>query len=120
MNIGFAIKTIRKKSNLSQGELAKKCRISQTSLSQIENGVKKPRTQTFNKLCQVLDVPESVVYILAMEATDVPAHRKMVYDLLFPSITAMALQIVGPQYVDFTTIPAEKMVPNLQELEVLN
>jgi len=120
MNIGTAIKIIRKKGNMSQRDLAEKCNISQTSLSQIENGVKKPRTQTFNKICQVLDVPESVIYILALEDKDVPPHRRMVYDMLFPSITAMALQIAGPNYVGYSSVPASEILPNLQELEALN
>jgi XRE family transcriptional regulator, regulator of sulfur utilization len=120
MNIGKAIKIIRKKASLTQGDLARKCSISQTSLSQIENGVKKPRAKTFNSLCQVLDVPESVIYILALEDKDVPPHRKMVYELLFPSITAMALQIAGPQYMDYSSITTAEILPNLEELEVLN
>lgn len=120
MNIGKAIKVIRKKANITQGELAGKCNISQTSLSQIENGFKKPRAKTFNRLCEVLDVPESVIYILALEDTDVPTHRKMIYELLFPSITAMALQIAGPQYIDYSTITTAEILPSLEGLEVLN
>lgn len=95
MNIGSAIKTIRIKSNLTQVELAKRCQLSQTSLSQIENNNKKPSARTIKKICEVLEVSESIIYILAMENIDVPASRKKIYEVLFPAITAMALQIVG-------------------------
>ena len=45
MNIGLAIKSIRKKLSITQYELAEKCDLSQTSLSQIETGVKRPDSQ---------------------------------------------------------------------------
>jgi transcriptional regulator with XRE-family HTH domain len=95
MNIGSAIRTIRIKMHLSQVELAKRCQLSQTSLSQIENNNKKPSARTLKRICEELQVPESIIYILAMENIDVPESRKKIYDVLFPAITAMAMQIIG-------------------------
>jgi transcriptional regulator with XRE-family HTH domain len=51
MNIGQAIKEVRKNKNLSQGELAALIPLSQTSLSQIESGIKTPSTGTVKKIC---------------------------------------------------------------------
>ncbi|HXS35684.1 MAG TPA: hypothetical protein VN721_03225 [Flavipsychrobacter sp.] len=36
-----------------------------------------------------------MIYILAMQEADVPASKKNIYQLLFPSIKSLALQIVG-------------------------
>ncbi len=101
MNVGIAIRSIRRKIGITQYELAERCNISQTSLSQIENGIKRPSDRTIKKVCQVLDIPESVIYILGMQETDVPTSRKNVYDMLFPSIRSMALQIVGSEHKDY-------------------
>ena len=98
MNIGIAIRSIRRQLGITQYELADRCNISQTSQSQIENGIKRPSTRTIKKVCEVLEVPESVIYILGMQETDVPDSRKSVYDMLFPSIRSMALQIVSSEH----------------------
>lgn len=98
MNIGLAIRSIRRQLDITQYELADKCNISQTSLSQIENGVKRPSNRTIKKVCEVLDVPESIIYILGMQDTDVPNSRKDVYEMLFPSIKNLALQIVSDEH----------------------
>lgn len=98
MNLGYAIRSIRKQMGITQYELADKCSISQTSLSQIENGIKRPSNRTIKRVCEVLDVPESVIYILGMQETDVPVSKKGVYDMLFPSIRNLALQIVGNEH----------------------
>ncbi|RYE20826.1 MAG: XRE family transcriptional regulator [Sphingobacteriales bacterium] len=101
MNIGIAIKSIRRQIGITQHELADRCGISQTSLSQIENCVKRPSHRTIKSICEVLEVPESIVYILGMQDTDVPESRKGVYDMLFPSIKSMALQIVSAEHRAF-------------------
>jgi transcriptional regulator with XRE-family HTH domain len=103
MNIGLAIKSIRKKLNITQYELAEKCELSQTSLSQIETGVKRPSQRTISKVCNVLDIPESILYIVAMQDTDVPASKKGVYDLVYPSIKSLALQMVMPEHMELVS-----------------
>lgn len=102
MNIGIAIRSIRRQMGITQYELADKCAISQTSLSQIENGVKRPAVKTLNKICVALDVPESLIYILGMQEADVPESRKAVYTMVFPSIRNLALQIVSNEHRKFT------------------
>lgn len=103
MNIGLAIKSIRKKLNITQYELAEKCELSQTSLSQIETGVKRPSQRTISKVCHVLDIPESILYIVAMQDTDVPLSKRGVYDLVYPSIKSLALQMVSPEHMELVS-----------------
>lgn len=94
MNEGNSIRLIRKKLGLTQQQMADKCQLSQTALSQIENGLKRPSLKTLKKVCTSLDVPEALIYILGMEQADVPASKKDVYNMLYPSIMQMALRIV--------------------------
>jgi transcriptional regulator with XRE-family HTH domain len=103
MNIGSAIKSIRKKLSITQYELAEKCDLSQTSLSQIETGIKRPSQRTISKVCAVLDIPESIIYIVAMQETDVPPSKKGVYELVYPSIKSLALQMVSSEHMDLVT-----------------
>lgn len=95
MNIGNAIKKIRIEQGLSQGEFAKKCVISQTSISQIENGIKRPNPGSLKKICKVLDVPESILYLYGMEENDVPKHKKELYNLIYPNLEDMIKKLVS-------------------------
>ncbi len=52
--LGNQIKIARTAKGISQGEFADLIGISRTSLSQIENGVKKPRNFTLSKVAEIL------------------------------------------------------------------
>jgi transcriptional regulator with XRE-family HTH domain len=86
MNIGNTIKELRKKRGISQGEFAKLCEISQTSLSQIETGAKKPSKTTLKKVCEHLEVSEPLLYVLSLEDVDVPENKKEVYNTIYPHV----------------------------------
>ena len=103
MNIGSAIKSIRKKLSITQYELAEKCDLSQTSLSQIETGIKRPSQRTIAKVCTVLDIPESIIYIVAMQESDVPPSKRGVYELVYPSIKSLALQMVSSEHINLVS-----------------
>lgn len=108
MNIGNAIKTTRTHHGLSQVELSKKTGISQTSISQIESGVKNPSKRSISKICKVLEIPEAMLYIIGLEDVDVPASRKKMYDLLFPEIKGLAIQIIGKKKSEILGTGKEK------------
>ncbi len=95
MNIGTSIKSIRKYKNINQGDLADRILISQTALSQIENGTSNPSPKTIKKICEVLDIPEPVLYILGIDSSDVPENRKEMYNILFPSVQKIVFEILG-------------------------
>jgi len=107
MNIGSAIKSIRKKLSITQYELAERCDLSQTSLSQIETGIKRPSQRTISKVCTVLDIPESIIYIVAMQEADVPPSKKGVYELVYPSIKSLALQMVSSEHMNLVGAQAD-------------
>lgn len=94
MNIGKAIKEIRKEKRFSQQELSAQAGITQAALSAIENGAR-PNPETLTNLCKVLKVPESLVYVLGMEKTDVPVEKQIIYDELFPVIASLVMKVAG-------------------------
>lgn len=59
------IKEIRKSRSLSQAHLAQIAGISQSMLSDIENGKVSPTVRVFKKIAKALDVPP--VYLLDQE-----------------------------------------------------
>jgi len=99
MNIGVAIKTIRKRLDFTQSQLAAACRISQATLSQIEAGKKRPNEQTIKRICARLEIPEAIIYIIAMEERDIPVNKKDVYRLVFPSIMSLSLEMLNTQHM---------------------
>ncbi|MFN0033394.1 MAG: helix-turn-helix domain-containing protein [Flavobacteriales bacterium] len=94
MNIGLAIKKIRTEKGISQGDFAKACEVSQTAISQIENSVRRPNKSTLEKICKGLEVPETILYLYALEESDIPEGKKQVYELLYPSIKGMIEKLV--------------------------
>jgi len=57
------IKELRKRSDLTQAELAEKCDISNTFIGEIETGVKYPSPSTFERIATVLQVEPYVLLI---------------------------------------------------------
>ncbi len=92
MNLGTAIKELRKSKGLSQVELAEKANLSQTALSQIEKG-KRPGIQTLKNISTALEVPESLIYVMSIEKEDVPPQKQTLYEKLFPVIKGLVVQI---------------------------
>ncbi|HWY78758.1 MAG TPA: helix-turn-helix transcriptional regulator [Candidatus Sulfotelmatobacter sp.] len=54
--LGNRIKSLRKKADLSQEELAEKAKIDLTSVSEIESGLRNPSLKTIHKIALALKV----------------------------------------------------------------
>lgn len=76
MDIG---KTISKLRNCTQQELSKKCGISQTSLSQIENGRKRPSEKNLARIASALGASPLQIYLLSFEINDVPESKRALF-----------------------------------------
>ncbi len=94
MHIGIAIKHIRSQRGLTQEELAHKSGLSRTSISQIETGDKHPQRKNLEKICKVLMVPESTIYLYGLEMVDVPDSKKELYKDLHPILRDMIDKLV--------------------------
>lgn len=92
MNIGQSIKKLRKDKLLSQSDLASNAGITQTYLSQIENGVKNASTDVLNKIAFELDIPLPILYWYSLEREDIKPSKHKAYMFLKPSIDAMIEQ----------------------------
>jgi len=64
-NIGDKIKTARKRAGLSQGALAKRAEIAQSTLSYIEKGEKSPTMDTMAAICDGLSI--SILDLLSID-----------------------------------------------------
>ncbi len=98
MNIGSAIKKARTDKGYSQGDFAEQCGISQTSISQIENGIKKPNPTNLKKICKVLEVPETILYLYGIEESDIPKQKKKLYKLIYPNIQDMIKKLIVEKF----------------------
>ena len=67
MDIGKAIKLMRRKRGLSQDELAKKIGKTTTTLSLIENGRKFPTTPRIKQICDGLGIKPIFLLLWALE-----------------------------------------------------
>ncbi len=94
MKIGEVIKTIRKYRKINQADLALQCEISTTFLSEIENDLKRPSKNTMHKICKVLEVPESLIYVMSTDVTDVPEGKRDKFNLFFPSLKKMFMELI--------------------------
>ncbi len=97
MNIGEAIKELRKKKGLSQTEFAQLCSLSQTSLSLIESGKTQPHENTINTIAEKLEVPPILLYFMTFSEKDVPERKKEAYRILGPAIKSLVNQLFSEE-----------------------
>lgn len=56
-SFGDKVRKLRKKTRLSQQDLAEKARLDLTSVNEIENGARSPMLKTIRKIASALNVP---------------------------------------------------------------
>ena len=86
MNIGTAIKQLRKERRMSQEELALVCGLSVNSISQIETNNAFPHKKNFDKICRVFDVNQTEFLVYAISDIDVEEKYKPLFDTMLDSI----------------------------------
>ncbi len=82
MDIGSAIKLLRKKKGLTQKELAEKCEISYNALCQIELNNSFPQKSTIKRICEELGVPSSYLLFMSITDEDIPEEKKPLFKTL--------------------------------------
>jgi len=87
MNIGATIKQLRKEKGMNQTEFGNKVDITQATLSQIENGQTAPHKTTLKRICEVLEIPQELLYMMSVEEDNIPKEKRELYnvakDLMF-------------------------------------
>ena len=86
MNIGLALKSIRKKKGIKQNVLAINASISQTYLSQIEGGLKIPSIEVIEILAKEYKVPFGIMMWFTITEKEVPKGKLGEYKKLKPFI----------------------------------
>lgn len=86
MNIGHALRELRRRKNVTQAELAARSDISQAYLSQVENNKKDATLTTLERISVALGVPLAVLFFMAMEEGDVAAAKREAYGVLAPPL----------------------------------
>jgi len=87
MNISKALQRVRFEKGMNQIDVAKKAKISQTYLSQLEtNSKKEPSGEVMKRLAKVYNIPPAVFAWYAMEESDVQPKKKVAYAKLKPVI----------------------------------
>lgn len=82
MNIGNAIKTIRKKRGLTQGQLSDEVGMSTNAICNIETAKAWPPVETLNKIANALNVPQSYILLFSIEEEDVPEDKRLLFRIL--------------------------------------
>ncbi len=67
MNIGEAVKVLRKKRGVTQQELAERSGVTQGFLSLVERGERKPAITFIDQVSRALKVPPQLILLLACE-----------------------------------------------------
>ena len=86
MDLGTAIKTIRKQKNISQKALAEGCGMSVNALCQIELNNTFPQKSTIKKICTIMDIPPSYLLFFSLSEDDVPPEKRQVFKTLSTAI----------------------------------
>lgn len=82
MDLGNAIKTLRKQKKITQKQLAELSDISTNALCNIETGQSFPSMATIGKICSSLNVPESYLLLFSITEDDIPEGKKILYRTL--------------------------------------
>ncbi len=76
MDLGNAIKAIRKEKKVSRKELAERSKLSITALYNIENNLSFPSKDTIDRLCASLGIPVSFLMFYSLTEDDVPEEKR--------------------------------------------
>ena len=82
MDLGQAVKLLRQKCGMTQGQLAERCGMSVNAISLLENGRTNPQKATLERICKELGVPQSYLLLASIEEDDIPEDKRVLYRAL--------------------------------------
>ena len=91
MDLGNAIKSLRKELKISRKELAYRSEISITALYNIENNLSFPSKDTIQSLCQSLGVPVSYLMFYSLTEEDVPEEKREFFKMAVEPVKAFLM-----------------------------
>ncbi|MDY4604311.1 helix-turn-helix transcriptional regulator [Clostridium tertium] len=121
MNIGYEIKSLRKKKGLTQSELAKKCDLSKNAIWNYENNKRDPTVKTLNKIGEVLGVDLGYLIVKPLKMDEETAEK--LHELGYASEVMKNVEIdKETQLIEFNKFLAAANLPfdiPFSELEIL-
>lgn len=91
MEIGIAIRLLRKEKKIKQKDLAKSCGISPNAFCNLEKSKSFPHKETLDKICAALNVPVSYLLLYAISGEDVPEDKKRAFNILINEVKKFLL-----------------------------
>lgn len=80
MDIGKAIKTLRKSRDMTQKQLADRIGCSETNLIFMETGRSFPRMEKIESICRELNIPQSYLLVFSLTKEDIPEGKQGLYE----------------------------------------
>lgn len=84
---------------IKQNSLAEKVGISQTYLSQIENNIKEPNLSTLKLICENINIPLPVLFLISIDEKDISPEKQSAFKLLSPAINSMLTEFFGKKFL---------------------
>ena len=94
MNIGEGIKRLRKIHQQRQGVFAKGIGITQSYLSQIERGHRKPSTELLEKIAEYINMPLPVMLWFCIDESDIHESKRKAYRMIKPSMDSLISTLI--------------------------
>ncbi|SEE66443.1 Transcriptional regulator, contains XRE-family HTH domain [Tenacibaculum sp. MAR_2010_89] len=95
MELGTAIKKLRKEKNINQKLLAEKCNISVNALCNIEKNISFPQKRTIDSICEALSIPLSYLLFFSITEDDIPNESKVAFSSLNNAVKAVLLDSIS-------------------------
>ena len=97
MDLGTAIKTIRKQKKMTAKTLATKVGISANAMCCIEVNRTFPAKETLRKICVALEIPSAYLLFFSISDEDLPDRSKALFNALFEPLKNVLLEEINTQ-----------------------
>lgn len=89
MNLGNAIKSVRKQKGYNQNQFSILCNITQAYLSQIENNHRDPNLSTLKTISSNLNTPLPILFFLSLDHSDIEPTKIDSFERIAPSVKSL-------------------------------
>jgi len=93
MDIGNAIKDLRKKKGFNQTDFANRCGLSQSYISAIEKGRKEPTLNILKQIADALSLPMPVLIFFSLNKDDIDNSKLEAFKKLEPSMKTLMSEV---------------------------
>jgi transcriptional regulator with XRE-family HTH domain len=89
MKLGTTIKELRLKAGLKQFELAQRCDITPTYMSQIESNQKDPNISVLKCISENINTPLPILFYLSLDDSDISENKKEAFKIIDQPIKSL-------------------------------